>query len=156
MCSECATHGRGLSVIAEAVISGRRAEADRKRELQGMLRLILIEIKDNKRNAEIMLRKPDLITYSPAEFFADDAWLVRHPRGRGRAQPDHPAPHGHDPRRAVTISVREGVGRRGLVLEKGRGLVGLLVLFQKDSDRLGLPLCCPQHAVPSARLDLVA
>ena len=66
-------------MIAEAVISGRRAEADRKRELQGMLRLILIEIKDNKRNAEIMLRKPDLITYSPAEFFADDAWLARRP-----------------------------------------------------------------------------
>lgn len=64
-----------LSVIAEAIISGRRAEADRKRELHGLLRLVLLEIKDNNRSAAIMLRRPDLITYSPTEFFTDDAWM---------------------------------------------------------------------------------
>ena len=66
------------------------------------------------------------------------------------------APHGHDPRQAVPIGVSEGVCRRRLVLETGGGLVGLLVFLEEDRDRLGPPLGGTQHAVPPARLDLVA
>jgi hypothetical protein len=62
-----------LGVVAEAIISHRRAAAERKRELHGLLRLLLVEIKSNDRRMEVLLSGHSG-TYSPDDRFEDEVW----------------------------------------------------------------------------------
>jgi hypothetical protein len=63
-----------LSVIAEAVISGRRAKAELKRELHGLLRLIQIEVDTNIRVAGLVADAPDSLRPLREVTLMDDAW----------------------------------------------------------------------------------
>jgi len=52
----------------------RREQNERVRETKGLLRLLLAEFKINNRSTELLLHKPEFITYSPDETFQDEVW----------------------------------------------------------------------------------